>query len=86
MRRLEDLLEHGGVKVLTAQDIFFTWLFDLDDDRDDEEDEDDATGDTYYGPICVVQIVQYVGFSLLCTVVKRQQSTKGTFIIIIIRN
>lgn len=71
MRRLKDLLEHGGVKVLTPQDVLFTWLLDLDDDGDDEEDKDDATGDTNNGPVCVVQVVQDVGFPFFCKVVER---------------
>lgn len=73
MGRLEDLLEHGGVKVLAPQDVLFTGLLDLHDDGDNEEDADDATGDTYYGPVGVVQVVQDVGRPLLCTDVERQQ-------------
>lgn len=73
MRRLEDLLEHGGVKVLTPQDVLFTWLFDLDNDGDDEEDEDDATRDANYSPVCVVQVVQDVCFPLFCTGIEGQK-------------
>lgn len=66
MRRLKDLLEHGGVIVLPPQDVLLTWLFDLDNDGDDEEDEDDTAGDTNNGPVGVVQVVQDVGFPFLC--------------------
>lgn len=79
MRWLEDLLEHSGVKVLTPQDILFTWLFDLDNDGDDEEDEDDTTGDTNNSPICVVQVVQDVGFPLFCTMVEKPRVRGGNF-------
>lgn len=79
MRWLKDLLEHGGVKVLTPQDVLFAWLLDLDNDGDDEEDKDDATGDTNNGPVCVVQVVQDVGFPFLCTGVERQHNRWGTF-------
>lgn len=65
MRWFKHLLEHGGVKVLTPQNVLFAWLFDLDNDRDDEENEDDATGDADNGPIGVVQVVQDVSFPLL---------------------
>lgn len=67
MRRFKDLLKHGGVKVLTPQDVLFTWLLDLHNDGYDEEDEDDATSDTNYGSVRVVQVVQDVSFPLLCT-------------------
>lgn len=77
MRWLKDLLEHGGVKVLTSQDILFAWLLDLDNNRDDEENEDNATGDANYGPISVVQVVQDVGFPLFCSVGEKQQNKKG---------
>lgn len=69
-------MEHGGVKVLTPQDVLFTWLLDLNDDRDDEEDEDDAACYTNNGPVCVVQVVQDVCFPLLCTAVERQNNRK----------
>lgn len=65
MRRLEDLLEHGGVKILTPQDVLFARLLDLDDDGDDEEEEDDAAGDADDGPVGVVQVVQDAGFPVL---------------------
>lgn len=65
MRRLKDLLEHGGVKILTPQDVLFARLLDLDDDGDDEEDEDDAAGDADDGPVSVVQVVQDAGFPVL---------------------
>lgn len=71
--RLEDLLEHGGVKVLAPEDVLFTRLLDLDDDGDDQEDEDDAASDADYGPVCVVQVVEDVGFPLLCTLVKKKK-------------
>lgn len=72
MRRLKNLLEHGGVKILTPQDVLFAWLLDLDDDGDDEEDEDDAAGDTNDGPVGVVQVVQDAGFPVLCSGVNAQ--------------
>lgn len=66
MRRLKDLLEHGGVKVLAPQDVLFARLLDLDDNGDDEEEKDDAAGDADDGAVCVVQVVQDVGFRVLC--------------------
>lgn len=86
MRGLEDLLEHGGVKVLTPQDVLFARLLDLDNDGDDEEDEDDATGDANDGPVCVVQVVQDVGFPFLCTGVEREHNRWGSFIILTFYN
>ena len=71
---LKDLLEHGGVKVLAPQDVLLTWLLDLDDDGDDEEDENNAAGDTDDGTVCVVEVVQDVGFPLLCTVEERHHN------------
>lgn len=65
VRRLKDLLEHGGVKILTPQDVLFARLLDLDDDGDDEEDEDNAAGDTDDGPVGVVEVVQDAGFPVL---------------------
>lgn len=65
MRRLKDLLEHGGVEILTPQDVLFTRLLNLDDDGDDEEEEDDAAGDADDGPVGVVQVVQDAGFPVL---------------------
>lgn len=73
MRRLKDLLEHGGVKILTPQDVLFAWLLDLDDDGDDEEDEDNAAGDTNDGPVGVVQVVQDAGFPVFCSGVNAQR-------------
>lgn len=67
MRWLKDLLEHGGVKILTPEDVLFAWLLDLDDDGDDEKDKDDAAGHTDDGPVCVVEVVQNVGFPFFCT-------------------
>lgn len=64
--RLEDLLEHGGVKVLASQDVLLARLLDLDDDGDDEEDEDDAAGHANDGAIGVVEVVQNVGFPFFC--------------------
>lgn len=66
MRRLEDLLEHGGVKVLAPQDVLLARLLDLDDDGDDEEDEDDAAGHANDGAVGVVEVVQDVGFPFFC--------------------
>lgn len=66
VRRLEDLLEHGGVKVLPPQDVLLARLLDLDDDGDDEEEEDDATGDANDGPVGVVKVVQDVCCPLFC--------------------
>lgn len=74
VRRLEDLLEHGGVKVLTPEDVLLARLLDLDDDGDDEEDEDDAAGHTNDGPVSVVEVVQDVGFPFFCAE-KRKWST-----------
>lgn len=65
VRRLKDLLEHGGVEILTTQDVLLARLLDLDDDGDDEEDEDDAAGDADDGPVGVVQVVQDAGFPVL---------------------
>lgn len=65
VRRLKDLLEHGGVKVLAPQDVLFARLLDLDDDGDDEEEEDDAAGDPDDGPVGVVQVVQDAGLPVL---------------------
>lgn len=76
MGRLKHLLEHGGVKVLTPQDVLLTRLLDLDNDGDDEEEEDDATGDTDYGSICIVQVVQDVGFPLLCKLERKHSKKK----------
>lgn len=66
VRRLEDLLEHGGVEVLAPQDVLLARLLDLHDDGDDEEDEDDAAGHADDGPVGVVEVVQDVGFPFLC--------------------
>lgn len=72
VRRLEDLLEHGGVKVLAPQDVLLARLLDLDDDGDDEEDEDDAAGHADDGAVGVVEVVQDVGFPFLCAEKKRK--------------
>lgn len=77
MRWLKDLLEHGGVKVLTPQYVLFTWLLDLDDDRDNEEDEDDATSDANDRSVCVVQVVEDVGFPFLCKLKERKKTEWG---------
>lgn len=66
MWRLKDLLEHGGVKVLTPQNVLFARLLDLHYDWDYEEDEDDAAGDANDSPVGVVQVVKDVGFPFLC--------------------
>lgn len=66
VRRLEDLLEHGGVEVLAPQDVLLARLLDLHDDGDDEEDEDDAAGHADDGPVGVVEVVQDVGFPFFC--------------------
>lgn len=77
MGGLEDLLEHGGVEVLATQDVLLPGLFDLDDDGDDEEEEDDAARDADDGAVGVVQVVQYVGFPLLCSEQGRDRTGRG---------
>lgn len=77
MLRLEDLLEHGGVKVLAPEDVLLPGLFDLNDNRHNEEDEDDAAGDADDGAVGVVQVVQDVSFPLLCRGTEGEDEREG---------
>lgn len=77
VRRLEDLLEHGGVKVLAPEDVLLARLLDLDDDGDDEEDEDDAAGHADDGPVGVVEVVQDVCFPFFCAEKRKMGHLEG---------
>ena len=67
VRRLEHLLEHGGVEVLAPQDVLLARLLDLHHHGHDEQDEHHAARHADDRAVSVVQIVQDVCFPLLCT-------------------
>lgn len=66
VRRLQGLVEQGGVEVIPSDDVFLARLFDLDDAGHDEEDEHQPAGHGDDGQVGVVQAVQDAGFTLLC--------------------
>ena len=70
---LQDLLEHGGVKVLSPDYVLFAWLFDLNYNGHNEKDDHNATGDPDYCSIGVVEVVQNVSFPFLCVIQKQKQ-------------